>query len=306
MDKPAIRIVVGIAAANALALLLFLLNWAVLKYNDQAGVIMIASNFFITPAFMGMLSGFIWHPINYKYWQYVLLSLVNAFVAIVGAAIFLQEGAICLLIVSPLVFVMVIAANVLTIFFISHRKNRLNMSLSGLLVAFLLADLASSHNFQYTVSDTMRVDAAAEKVWPWVVAFPPIEAEPEFWLFTIGLPRPVETTVEGDFEGAGRKCIFSSGAVFDERMSVFQPNENLTFDIIKQPNDPEIIGHINLRRGQFLLLDNHDGTTTLTGTSWYDLNVFPAWYYNLWAETITRNVHLRVMKHIKSLAESNR
>jgi hypothetical protein len=51
------------------------------------------------------------------------------------------------------------------------------------------------------------------------------------------------------------------------------------------------------------LRDNHDGTTTLIGTSWYRLKVYPALYYDLWARSMCRDVHLRVMKHIKELAE---
>ncbi|MNY68576.1 hypothetical protein D3C86_2063640 [compost metagenome] len=78
----------------------------------------------------------------------------------------------------------------------------------------------------------------------------------------------------------------------------------MTFDIIDQPKDPEIMGHIDITKGQFLLHDNGDGTTTLTGNSWYKLHVFPTWYYDLWAESITRNVHFRVMEHVKVLSES--
>jgi Tol biopolymer transport system component len=80
---------------------------------------------------------------------------------------------------------------------------------------------------------------------------------------------------------------------------------NLTFDITNQPRDPEDNGsHSIFLRGQFLLKDNHDGTTTLTGNSWYRLYVFPVWYYDIWAESVTRNVHLRVMEHIKELSEA--
>ena len=61
--------------------------------------------------------------------------------------------------------------------------------------------------------------------------------------------------------------------------------------------------YIDIQRGQFLLKDNGDGTTLLTGNSWYQLYVFPVWYYDIWAKSITRNVHLRVMDHIKILSE---
>lgn len=64
------------------------------------------------------------------------------------------------------------------------------------------------------------------------------------------------------------------------------------------------MGHIDILRGQFILKDNGDGTTTLIGNSWYKLYVFPVWYYDIWEKSITRNVHWRVMEHIKQLSEA--
>ena len=85
----------------------------------------------------------------------------------------------------------------------------------------------------------------------------------------------------------------------------YEKDSIFTFDIIEQPADPEIIGHIEIKKGKFILEENADGSTTLTGISWYGLKVYPAWYYDLWAEDITRNVHLRVMEYIKILAEKD-
>ena len=82
------------------------------------------------------------------------------------------------------------------------------------------------------------------------------------------------------------------------------PNEKLTFDIAEQPTHPEAYGHITLHRGRFILRDNHDGTTTLIGSSWYTLHVRPLWYFDLWTRDMTRAVHLRVMQHVRRLAES--
>jgi len=65
------------------------------------------------------------------------------------------------------------------------------------------------------------------------------------------------------------------------------------------------MGHLSINRGQFILQDNGDGTTTVTGTSWYHLYVYPTPYFNWWTEDIVRHVHLRVMEHIKILAEHN-
>lgn len=92
--------------------------------------------------------------------------------------------------------------------------------------------------------------------------------------------------------------------MFNEVVSELDPRHLLTFDIVEQPQDPELLGHLSLERGQFELQANGDGTTTLIGRSWYTLHVRPLWYFDLWARDITRDVHLRVMRHIKELSET--
>jgi hypothetical protein len=93
--------------------------------------------------------------------------------------------------------------------------------------------------------------------------------------------------------------------VIKERVAEFVPGEKLTFDIVEQPTHPEAYGHITLHRGQFVLRDNGNGTTTLFGSSWYTLHVRPHWYFDLWTRDMTRAVHLRVMNHVRRLAEDD-
>ena len=99
------------------------------------------------------------------------------------------------------------------------------------------------------------------------------------------------------------EIALSNGVLIKERVAEFVPNEKLTFDVAEQPTDPEAYGHITLHRGRFVLQDNHDGTTTLTGSSWYTLHVRPRWYFDLWTRDMTRAVHLRVMNHVRQLSE---
>jgi hypothetical protein len=99
--------------------------------------------------------------------------------------------------------------------------------------------------------------------------------------------------------------MFSDGIVIKERVAEFVPREKLTFDIVEQPTHPEAYGHITLHRGQFVLRDNGNGTTTLFGSSWYTLHVHPLWYFDIWTRDMTRAVHLRVMNHVRRLAEES-
>jgi uncharacterized protein YndB with AHSA1/START domain len=273
--------------------------------SDAIANIFIFSDFIVIPLLMGIISAYFWRNEGYRSWRYVGFSAINTVFAIFGSFFFLGEGYICLIIVSPLIFGFIVAGAFIGKAMFRRNNNTLNSSVLGFLVLVLIADVFSKHEFTNEVSDTITINAAPEKVWKYIVEYEPNKEPEDYWLFKVGMPSPVQSTVDGHFEGANRKCIFSNGYVFDEKMTTYKPNENLTFDITHQPRDPEIMGHIDITRGQFLLKANADGTTTLIGNSWYRLYVFPAWYFNSWASSITRNVHLRVMQYVKKLAEKD-
>ncbi len=291
----------GFAAANLFAFLLI----GVLKYTTlQGSNTLIFSIFVIIPLMMGIIASWFWRNLDFRSRTLLGNSILNGALAILFSAVFLREGVICLIIVSPLILTFIITGAFLGHRMFKKNNQKLNVSIISLLFVVFIADSLSSHDHVNMVSDEIIVKASPEKIWKNVVAFEKIKQKDQFWLFRVGMPSPMQTTVEGYHQGAGRKCIFSNGYTFDEKIVTYKPNEDLTFRITGQPLDPEIMGHIDIQQGQFLLKDNGNGTTTLTGNSWYKLHVFPLWYYDLWAESITRNVHLRVMEHIKQLSEN--
>ncbi len=270
--------------------------------QNPSGVF-IFSEFIIIPTLMGIISAWFWKDTIIKQRKLTLYSCYNGIIAILLSSIILKEGMICLIIVSPLIIGFIIAGAFIGKAMFKKNDTTLNVSIVTLLLFIFITDSFSTHEYVNMVSDQIIINAPPSEVWKNVVSFKRIEQPNKFWLFQVGMPSPIESTVEGNYKGAGRKCIFSNGYVFDERIATYDEGKDLTFDIIGQPRDPEIMGHIDIKRGQFLLKDNGNGTTTLTGNSWYKLYVFPVWYYDIWAQSITRNVHLRVMEHIKQLSE---
>ena len=273
------------------------------KYTQVESGVLVFSEFVIVPVVMGIISAWFWRNLELPGRKLSLFAIYNTFIAAFASSVFLGEGSICLLIVSPLIFGFMVMGAFMGASMFKRNNQKLNVSIIAALMFVLIADSVSTHHYENMVSDTIIINAPPDKVWKNVVAFKRIKQPNKYWLFRIGMPSPVESTVTGYYEGAGRKCIFSNGYIFDEKIATYQPAVNLTFDVTHQPRDPEIMNHIDILRGQFLLKDNHNGTTTLTGNSWYRLYVFPVWYYDIWAESITRNVHLRVMAHIKELSE---
>jgi Polyketide cyclase / dehydrase and lipid transport len=207
-----------------------------------------------------------------------------------------------LIILSPLLYGSVFAGAFLgRIWF---RKDRLNLLLLPGLIIVVLAEVALRGPHHSVVVDEMRIEAPPSRIWPHVLAFERIPAPPDYWLFRVGLPYPTETTNGGNQVGADRTCRFSGDAVFRETIVEFEPLRLLTFDIVESPPDPELIGHLDAHRGQFELRDNGDGTTTLIGRTWYSLHVRPAFYFDWWTHEIFGEVHLRVMRNVKRLAEA--
>ena len=297
------RLLKGVLLANLFAFVMMIITKLLYQHQVMFSGLFLASDFIIIPMVMGIINAYQYEGFKLRTGEQVLYVTLNLFVLLLQCFFFMKEGTICLIIVLPLLLAFLWLGLWIGEILVRRKKRNLKISVFGLLFILFVMDVNADHYYVKMVSDELLIHAPPEKIWEHVVAFEPIKEKSDFWMFKLGMPQPMQTTVSGYFQGANRKCIFNDSIIFDEKMTVFKPNEDLTFDILQQPQDPEIIGHIETQRGQFILKDNHNGTTTLIGNSWYKLNVFPIWYYDLWAESIVRNVHLRVMKHIKKISE---
>jgi hypothetical protein len=219
----------------------------------------------------------------------------------------LKEGVICLIIASP-ILVAVVAIGL-----------AIGCALGGLVRSPVvrssvvpLALLAAAYDAQTgppiyasSVADTMTINAPLAYVWPYLLTYPKNETPADYWLWKIGLPLPTQSVATAAAVGATRECRFSKGIVLKEKITELVPNKVVTFDVTEQPQDPEILGHLTLDKGQLYLEANADGSTTVIATTWYRLFVAPGAYFDWWAIDIGRNVHRRVLGQIKRLAEAD-
>lgn len=189
-------------------------------------------------------------------------SFANLGITLLGAFFVLREGVVCLVMAAPLLFW---------------------FQLMG------------------TATTSYVVHASPGQIWPFIAGYPPIKERPEWWLWRLGLPAPIQSTAK-PVVGSYRDCRFSGDVSIGERITEVVPQQKLTFVVTRQPRHPEVLNHFTIQQGRFLLTDNGDGTTTITGTSWYRLKITPVWYFDLWTRAIIRRVHLRVFEHIGFLA----
>jgi len=298
-------LMLGMVVANAMGgSLLFAVTLFVGAYREHDVFALVAwPSFFLIPFLVGLIAAWFWRRLNRTLGWSFLDAFWISLLGLAAAAIILREGVVCLAIVSPALYVFVLCGVLLGRLLFRPNYSKLRLTLFPLLALATFGESLYHSEEQAVVTDRIVIHAPPAKIWPHVLAFPEIPDAPDYWIFRLGLPYPTQTTNSGNFVGADRQCIFSNGVVIKERVAEFIPNEKLTFDIAEQPTDPEAYGHITLHRGQFVLQDNHDGTTTLIGSSWYTLHVRPRWYFDPWTRDMSGAVHLRVMNHIRRLSE---
>jgi len=305
--RPVLTLIIGMLVANLVGdVLLFGVATLVAQVEGDTQGVLAGPSFLLLPFIVGLVAAWFYRRLDRSIAITFLDALWVSLVGIAAAWIVLREGVICLIIVSPALYLLVATGLLLGRVLFRPNYTKLQLCIFPLLFLLTVTDAFYGLGERAMVMDEILIHATPDKVWPHVLAFPDIPERPDYWIFRLGLPYPTQTTNGGNFVGADRQCMFSNGIVIQEKVAEFVPRAKLTFDIIEQPTHPEAYGHITLHRGQFVLRDNRDGTTTLFGSSWYTLHVRPLWYFNLWTRDMTRAVHKRVMNHVRRLAEAER
>jgi hypothetical protein len=165
----------------------------------------------------------------------------------------------------------------------------------------------------FAVHSEVTVAASPEQVWKHVVTFSDLP-EPDEWFFRAGLAYPKRARIEGTGPGAIRYCEFSTGP-FVEPIEVWDEPRLLAFRVTQNPaplNEwspyasvlpKHLHGYFISKKGQFRLTALPGGRTLLEGTTWYQHGLWPGEYWRWWSDAIIHRIHLRVLNHVKMLAE---
>jgi hypothetical protein len=100
-----------------------------------------------------------------------------------------------------------------------------------------------------------------------------------------------------------------------EPISTWDEPRVLAFSVIQQPppmqelspyrgiQPPHLDNYLVSERGELRLENLADGRTRLHGITWYRHAIWPAPYWRIWSDYLIHHIHLRVLNHIKTLAE---
>lgn len=267
--------------------------------------------FVIVPLALGLLGAFIVRPATAR-----RAAAIGAW-TVLGASflllVFAFEGAICIVMSLPLV--LPLGCLGAWAGFLLQRSD-LNLQQGGAMLILPVAaftwDVKAPPPL-FRVTTQIVVHATPEQVWKHVISFPKLP-EARDWIFRTGLAYPTEARIVGSGAGAIRYCQFSTGP-FVEPITIWEEPRLLRFRVTGNPaplqewspwgeiKSKHLHGYLVSEQGQFQLTPLADGGTLLTGTTWYRHSLWPAQYWRWWSDAIIHRIHMRVLNHVRILAE---
>jgi hypothetical protein len=312
------RVLAGFTVALALAFSTYLLMNA-----SRTNTAAFASVWFLAvlPAFLSALICYIGDPRRTRgngfYWAVpaVLVGLVD-----LGSVVVLHEGAICLLMLSPIWLV----GGWIGAFVLRGRRDRKidpNVFRSTLLgLPLMLGGIESQVPFTpeaFTVTRHVVVQASPAEVWPYALSNAHIDDKEGLWTFSqniVGLPRPRATVMHGSGVGAVRTAYWGDHISFDEDITQWQPGKRLGWSFAF-PNDSLQAysdEHIS-PDGPFLKIDSGDYSleplgpdkTLLTLRTHYIARTHVNAYAAVWGEILLGDIQTNVLAVVKHRAEAH-
>jgi hypothetical protein len=245
----------------------------------------------------------------------ILAAFMSLAACGLGLTLLAIEGVVCVVmaipVASPIVLLGAIVGNAVAR---THSTTYAGLAMVFALVpAGSFIEHAGAPPPSRVVTTAIEIRATPEQVWPFVVSFEEISAQPA-WYFRSGLAYPLRARIIGTGVGAMRYCEFTTGA-FVEPITAWDAPHRLAFDVASHPPplqewspystlySSHLEGYFRTERGEFRLTPLPGGRTRLEGHSWYTLKMAPAPYWNVIADRILHDIHMRVLTHIKSTTE---
>ena len=247
----------------------------------------------------------------------ILVALTSVTLAGLALLVLAIEGVVCLVMAAPLAIPLALMGGM-----IGYVIQRRHVEPSPVLAAMLLAlpglmgleHAAAPQPRMLQVTSSVVVNATPEQVWRNVVSFSELPP-PEEWIFQTGLAYPMRAEIQGAGVGAERHCVFSTGA-FVEPITVWDQPQRLAFGVRDEPppmvelspyrlHPPHLDHYFSAKAGEFRLTPLAGGRTLLEGTTWYENRFWPESYWRQWSDLIVHRIHMRVLRHVKRLAEES-
>jgi hypothetical protein len=254
-------------------------------------------------------------------WGQMLFAPWPPMLACLAATLILGwEGAICIILGSPLFLVLSSVGGVLVGFL---RRRLPGLGSQVILTVVLLAPalslplesrLAASRQVE-TVETEIRIHAPLETVWRNIIRVPPIEPSERHasWFHRIGFPQPIEATLSHEGIGGVRHASFEGRLVFVETIYEWEERQSLAFSIHADPStippttlDEHVtIGgpYFDVLAGRYFIERQGPDDMLLHLTSDHRLSTHFNFYARFWTRLIMRDIQQNILQVIKARCE---
>jgi hypothetical protein len=279
---------------------------------------------FLVPFALGVLTAALVPPTlsranRWPYW--VLMPCVSASLLLFAAMALAWEGFICIVMAAPIVVIGAIAGGIFVGLVVTIRDRRRAPPVvvaSCLVLPFAFAPLEArlrTADDVHTVTTEIDVAADPSAVWRNVVRVPTIEdREQTVGLFQrIGIPQPLEATLDRDGVGGHREARFKGGIRFHEHVTEWEPQRALGFTIAVDAasvssavlDDHVRVGgpHFDVVYGRFELTPTARGTH-LRLLSRHHLRTTLNAYAGLWTDAVMRDIQTNICRIIRARSEA--
>lgn len=232
------------------------------------------------------------------------------------------EGALCLVMAAPIVFAAASLGGLMAglVLFVRRRHVDARRATLGLaLLPFVVAPIESRRPQPDALRDVETgavIEADAATVWRQVVRVPAIGVDEQRRSFfhAIGIPRPLEATLDRDGVGGLREASFHGGIRFRERVSEWQPERRLGFTISVVPGSvtPYVLDehvrvggeHFDVLYGRFRLEPLGPRRTRLRLESRHRLTTRFNAYAGVWSDAVMRDLQEGICDVIRRRSEA--
>jgi hypothetical protein len=251
-------------------------------------------------------------------WQWTVLPWCSVILILVGAALFLLEGVICLVFALPILLLFTSAGGVLA--GVIRRMARPGISTHLCIIALpLILPQIETHLSPppqiRTVRNAIKISTSPSTVWTNIASVSSIRPEelPDTWTERMGFPRPIAATLSNKGVGGVRIATFERGLRFTETVTVWEPNHRLSFTI---KADTEHIPPTTLDRhvtiggpyfdvlsGEYQIEEVGPGQIVLHLTSRERLSTDFNAYASFWTDSVMSSIQRSILQVIKARCE---
>src|SRR5256714_10047207 len=180
-----LRIIMGLVTANVVGVVFCFAFVLLFQFPDQVGLPSRAQQWFygfvvmaiwpslvLVPMAMGIVAAYFWRSLFFGLWDCFLWWIITSLVAPIGAYLFFKEGAVCLLIGFPILFVCGFAGVLVGRLLFKSKTAGMNLSVIPVLLIATVAEGELRPDQQGVVEGRIGINAPASGVVNYVGSFP--------------------------------------------------------------------------------------------------------------------------------------